>query len=62
MKCRNKIRKIATMTMTLRNVRLRNDIVEVKTKAKFHFCFQKLPPKTTEISHLLNEKIEKFGV
>ena len=38
-------------------------IVEVKTKpAKSFFRFQKLPAKTTEVSNLLKEKIEKFGV
>ena len=43
----------------VRRVRMSEDeyyIVKVKTKR------QKLPPKTTEISHLLKEKIKKFGV
>ena len=38
------------------------NIVEVKTKRQIIFRFQKLPLKTTEISHFFEGKIEKVGV
>ena len=37
-------------------------LLRSQLNAKLFFRFPKLPAKTTEISHLLEEKIEKFGV
>ena len=37
-------------------------LLRSKQNTRLFFRLQKLPTKTTKISHLLEEKIEKFGV
>ena len=45
-----------------RGTKGKEGLLSSKQNAKKKIRFQKLPAKTTKISHLLKEKIDKFGV